>query len=61
MPYADNDVKKSVMRIQYVARYHTEDGFKEREAKRKQAWYEANKERLIAKALARRAELRGAK
>ena len=57
MPYAD---KKSRAE-RYFFKYHFKPSFKEAEAARKASWYERNKEKVIAKVLARREALKSSK
>ncbi len=61
MPYADIEQKRASMRDRYKERYDTEKGFAKKESKRKATWYEKNREKVIARVLARRAELNAAK
>jgi len=61
MPYADIEQKRESMRERYKFRYLTEKGFAKKESKRKATWYEKNREKVIARVLARRAEMNAAK
>lgn len=58
MPYADIEEKRESMRDRYAERYVAEPGFAEREKERQRKIYEANREKIIARVLARRAALR---
>lgn len=48
MPYADPEQRKEYMRERYRERYESERGFREKENKRKRAYY-ANNERYASK------------
>jgi hypothetical protein len=48
MPYADPDQRKEYMRERYRERYEGERGFREKENKRKRAYYATN-ERYASK------------
>ncbi len=60
MPYADEERHKKAMRDQYRFRYLTEPGFDAAERERQRKIYEANREKIIARVMKRRAELRAA-
>lgn len=61
MPYADsNDYRKS-HRESFNARYATDKAFRLDEALRKNSWYHRNREKVIARVLARREALKAAK
>ena len=54
MPYASKKQQKKAMREMFAAKYRASKKFREAEKVRKAAWYQANRERLIAKATAYR-------
>lgn len=60
MPYANIEEKRHSMRGRYHFRYLAEPGFAEKEKERQRKNYEANREKIIARVLARRAALRAA-
>jgi len=61
MPYAKKEDLRQWQRENYRFRYLTDEEFVKSEAKRKASWYERNREKVIAKVLARRAALKAAK
>jgi len=60
MPYADRDKQREVDRFNFTVKYLTDKKFKRNESKRKATWYELNREKVIARVLERRAELKKA-
>jgi len=54
MPYASKKKQKQAMREMYSAKYRASRKFREAEKVRKAAWYQANREKVIAKVLAAR-------
>lgn len=51
MPYKDHRKQKKAMAKLYRDRYDAYLAFREAEKKRKAAWYQLNRERLIAKVI----------
>lgn len=60
MPHANPIEWKRSKRDRYADRYAAEPGFADAEKERQRKIYEANRDRIIARVLARRAELKGA-
>ena len=57
MPYADPKEQREAMRRRYRERYESERGFRQKESRRKAAYYAENpkyRKRVIAKAKARK-------
>jgi hypothetical protein len=52
MPYKSKTKQKKAMRTMFKARYRTDEEFRQAEKDRKADWYQRNRERLIAKAIA---------
>ncbi len=61
MPYADYKKTLKKYREDYQEKYQNDPKFVEAEKERARAYYEANREKVIARVLARRAELKAAK
>ena len=61
MPYTEYADQKESSRRHYVAKYSDNPAFAEAERERQRKLYEANRERIIARVLARRKELQSEK
>jgi hypothetical protein len=61
MPYAEKKDYRKSHRERFAAQYDADPKFREAEAARKASWYQQNREKVIAKVLARRAEIKNAK
>lgn len=61
MPYTDPDKHREWVREKYRKQYNSDPAYAEKERERQRKLYEANREKIIARVIARRKALQAAK